>query len=123
MLGGVCTVKTAGALVAFPRKLYANSWYWFPDCACAKFVIVSDGVADPLTLPPSVRFANIDPPLGSTCHCSVGAGLPLAAPVNVVVVPASFVRASGVSVIAGAEFTVSETALLVTVPPEFVITS
>jgi len=122
MLGGVCTVKFADALVALPRKLNANNWYWFPDCACVKFAIVSDGVADPLTVPPSVRFEKLNPPFVDTCHCSVGAGFPLAAPENVVVCPASFVRASGVSVIAGAAFTVSETAPLVTVPPEFVTT-
>jgi hypothetical protein len=60
------------------------------------------------------------PPSTESCHCSVAAGFPLAAPVNVVVVPASFVRASGVSVIVGAAFTVSEPALLVVVPPELI---
>jgi hypothetical protein len=31
MPGGVCTVKTAAVLFTVPRKLYASSWYSFPD--------------------------------------------------------------------------------------------
>ena len=37
----------------------------------------------PEMLPPLLRFEKEPPPLVLTCHCTVGAGVPLAAAVNV----------------------------------------
>ena len=48
-------------------------------------------------------FVNA-PPAVLTCHCTVGAGFPVAAAVNVAVAPAATVTFAGLIVIAGAVF-------------------
>jgi hypothetical protein len=83
-------------------------------------MIVSDDVVEPEILPPSVVLLQLVPPFVENCHCNDGVGLPVAAPVNVVVVPTSFVRDSGLNVITGAEFTASEPPLLAVVVPELI---
>jgi len=48
-------------------------------------------------------FVNVAPPLVLTCHCTVGAGWPEAAALNVAAVPAATVTLIGLVVITGAE--------------------
>src|SRR2546428_669835 len=50
---------------------------------------------------------NVMPPSVESCHCTVGAGEPLAAAVKVAAVPLQTVCEAGGVVIAGAGFTVS----------------
>jgi hypothetical protein len=69
------------------------------------------------------KFVNVAPPLVLTCHCAVGAGVPLAAAVNVALAPARTVTFTGLVVIAGAELTVSSAGTLVTLFVEFVKTA
>jgi hypothetical protein len=48
-------------------------------------------------------FVNVAPPLVLTCHCTVGAGWPEAAALNVAAAPAVTVTLIGLVVITGAE--------------------
>ena len=68
-------------------------------------------------------FVNDVPPFVLTCHCTVGAGDPVAAAVKVAVTPASTDTLVGFVVIAGSVFTVSVAAVVVAVPCEFVKTA
>ena len=66
---------------------------------------------------------NVAPPSVLTSHCTVAAGLPLAAAVNVTLLPALIVCDVGLVVTAGAAATVNITALLVAVPALLVKTA
>src|ERR1051326_6489017 len=57
-------------------------------------------------------------PLAFTCHCTVGAGVPVAAAVKVTVWPALSVWSAGLVVTLGGELTVSWAALLVRLTPQ-----
>ena len=59
-------------------------------------------------------------PFVLTCHCTVGLGVPLAAAVNVAVLPAVTVWSPGCVVTAGAVARVSVAELVVVVPAMFV---
>src|SRR5206468_1373902 len=63
------------------------------------------------------------PPSVLTCHCTVGVGLPLAADVNVAVLPAHTVWGVGWVVTDGGTFTVRVAAVVVAVPQVFVNTA
>jgi hypothetical protein len=119
MLTGVFTVRIAAVLFAVPTKFTAVSRNSFPDIACVMFVTVSDGVVLPLNTAPSVVLLNVTPSV-EICHCKVGIGLPLAAPLKVVDCPTTRVRLVGCNVIAGPAFTVSDPAELATVEAAFV---
>ncbi len=66
---------------------------------------------------------NVAPPLMLTCHCTLGAGVPLAAAVNVAVWPWLTVRFVGFVVTAGATLTVRVAAFDVAVLTTFVNTA
>ena len=56
--------------------------YWNAGVATVGLLIVKVPVVAPEMLPPLLRFEKEPPPLVLTCHCTVGAGLPLAAAVK-----------------------------------------
>ena len=62
-------------------------------------------------------------PLLLTCHCTVGLGVPLAAAVNVAVLPIATTWLLGCVVTTGATFTVSVAAVVVAEPTKFVNTA
>jgi hypothetical protein len=57
--------------------------YWLPLIATVGLLITNVPVVAPEMLPPLLRFEKEPPPLVLTCHCTVGAGVPLVAAVNV----------------------------------------
>ena len=63
------------------------------------------------------------PPLVLTCHCTVGAGVPVAAAVKVTGWPAVTVWLIGLVVTTGAALTVSVAAVVVAVPTLLVKTA
>ena len=79
--GAKFTVNVAAVVVAVPVESVNTAWYLLPFCAAVTAVSVSVVEVAPLI------FVNA-PPLTLTCHCTVGAGVPLAAAVNVVLLPA-----------------------------------
>ena len=95
--GGALTVNVAGLDVAEPTELVNTAWYLLPlSEAVGVKVYVSDVPPVPDTL------LNVDPPAGSTCHWTVGAGLPVAAAVKLTWLPAVAVCDDGWVVTAGA---------------------
>src|SRR3569623_157785 len=74
------TVIAAAVVVAVPQEFVNTARYWLPFCAVA---VVNDKVVDvaPLIL------LNVAPPSVLNCHCTVGAGGPLAAAVKVTLLP------------------------------------
>lgn len=68
-------------------------------------------------------FVNDVPPFVLTCHCTVGAGDPVAAAVKVAVAPANTDTFVGFVVITGRVFTVSVAAVVVADPWVFVNTA
>src|SRR6266481_3993468 len=66
---------------------------------------------------------KVPPPSVLTCHCTVGAGKPLAAVVNVAVLPAHAVWGAGWAVTDGGTFTVRVAAVVVAGPQVFVNTA
>jgi hypothetical protein len=117
--GAVFTVSVAAVLVAVPSVLIASARYWLPDIAPVVPLTVKVAVAEPDTPLPSVKFPKLVPPFVETCHWNAGAGLPLAATVNVAAVPAVTVWFTGgvaITGAAGAALTVSVAAVLVAVP-------
>ncbi len=52
-------------------------------------------------------FVKLLPPLRLTCHCTLGAGVPLAAAAKETALPAHTAAPTGLAVTAGAELTVT----------------
>ena len=71
---------------------------------------------------PGISFQVFEPEVFS-CHCTVGLGVPLAAAVNVAVLPEFTVWPVGCVVTTGSVFTVRVAGLVVTVPAMFVNTA
>src|SRR5215831_6025785 len=98
MTGGEQVVSVAAVVVAVPQLLVNTARYLFPltagETATVKEVLLAPGMS-----------LNVAPPLVLTCHCTVGAGLPLAAAVNVTL-PLFADCETGLSVTTGAVFTV-----------------
>jgi hypothetical protein len=99
--GGGTTPNAAAVVVALPTVFVKTARYLFPLCAAVTAVEVN--VAD--VAPPTLL--NVTPLSVLTCHCTVGAGLPLAAAVKLALLPAVTVWFAGFIVIAGPWFTVS----------------
>jgi len=76
---GATTVKVAAVVAAVPTELVKTAWYLFPFCAKAALKVSVVEVAPG-------RLLKAPPPT-LTCHCTVGAGVPLAAAVKVAVPP------------------------------------
>ena len=79
-MGAKFTVRVAAVVVTLPDALVNTAWYWFPLMDAVVLVIVSVAELAPAT---SLNA----PPFVLTCHCTVGAGLPLAAAVKLAVCP------------------------------------
>jgi hypothetical protein len=110
------TVKVAAAVAVAPHEFVKTPRYWFPFCPAVAVKLRVVEVA-PGTL------LKVAPPSVLTCHCTVGAGVPLAAAVNVAVWVAKTVRFAGLAVTAGPTLTVRVAALEVAVPAAFVNTA
>lgn len=78
------TVSVAAVLVAVPTVFVNTARYWLPfwDAVVVKVRVVE---VAPVTL------LNVAPPSVLVCHCTVGAGFPLAAAVKLTFVPAATV--------------------------------
>ena len=78
------TVRVAALVVATPDTLLKTARYWRPLSAGAGVNAYAVDVA-PGTL------LNVDPPAVLDCHCTVGAGVPLAVAVKLTVSPTTTV--------------------------------
>ena len=94
------TVSVAAVVVAVPAELVNTARYWLPFC---DKVVVKLRVVEvaPETL------LNVAPLSVLACHCTVGAGEPVAAAVKVAVWPAATVWLAGCRVIVGYGFVTS----------------
>src|SRR5439155_24526588 len=111
---GQVTVSVAALLLAVPQALVNTARYWLPLCeSCAvkvRLVFVSPTM-------------SVKPEPVLTCHCTVGAGVPLAAAVKVTLLPACTLWVSGWVVTTGVVLTVSVAAVVVAVPQALVKTA
>ena len=84
-VGALFTLRRAVAVVAELQLFVNTALYRFPFCEAR--TEATDRVVEvaPLTL------LKVAPPSVLICHCTVGAGVPLAAAVNVAVLPAQTV--------------------------------
>ena len=82
---------------------------------------VVKGIFSVVDVPPDTLVKA--PPLALTCHCTVGAGVPEAAAVNIAGAPAATVTFAGFVVIAGAVFTVKVAGVVVALPDAFMNTA
>ncbi len=103
--GAESTVSVAAVVVAEPKLLVKTARYSLPLWPAVVTMLSVVDVA-PATL------AKVEPPFVLTCHCTVGAGVPLAAAVNVAVWPALTASLTGFVVTTGAESTVIEVAFV-----------
>ena len=107
------TVSSAAFVVALPAELVAMTRYCLPLSVVAVAGVVYVAAVAPAML------AQVAPLSLDSCHCKLGVGTPLAATVKVAAAGAVTVCAVGCVVMAGAcdaGFTLSVTALLVTLP-------
>ena len=111
------TVSVAAVVLLTPVMLVKTARNWLPLCAMVAF----ERVSVVLVAPP--MSANVAPPLVLNCHCTVGAGLPLAAAVKLAFDPAITVWLAGFCVTSGPTLTVSVAAVVVAVPTELVKTA
>ena len=95
------TVNTAALLLAFPQLFVKLARYCLPLS-----LVVSDGMVNVELVAPEI-LVKLVPLFVLTCHCTVGAGVPLAVAIKVAVPPTATVCASGCLVIAGGVFTLS----------------
>jgi hypothetical protein len=116
IIGATSTISVAVAVVALLTEFVNTALYWFPVISVVAARVSVGDVAP-------VKFANVIPPLVLTCHCTVGAGAPVAAAVNVAFTPAMAVMFAGFVVTAGAKVIVNVAAEVVAVPIEFVNTA
>ena len=110
--GFVVTVRVAAVVVAGGLHVFVNTArYCFPLSAIVavkvSIVEVSPGMSEK------------EPPL-DTCHCTVGAGLPLEAALKLTIVPSQTVCVAGLLVTTGAVLTVRVAAVVAAVPQLFV---
>src|SRR5262245_31928745 len=98
MTGGLQVVSVAAVVVAVPQLFVKTARYLLPLTAGVT-VTVNEVLVSPGML------LKMEPPSVLTCHCTVGAGLPFAAAVNVTV-PLFADCETGFSVTTGAVFTV-----------------
>src|SRR2546422_889009 len=113
---GVLTVKMAAVVVAVPQEFVKAARYrdpfWLAAAVKLRVVAVAPGMS-----------VKVPPPSVLSCHCTVGAGRPLAADVNVAVLPAHAVWGVGWAVTDGGTFTVRVAAVVVAGPQVFVNTA
>jgi hypothetical protein len=83
--GPPVTVSVAAFELTLPTELVNTARYWYPFCGNVTPGSVSVVDVAPLTL------LNVAPLSVLTCHCTVGAGFPLAEAMKVAVPPAATV--------------------------------
>src|SRR5579883_2546006 len=103
-------VRVAALVVALPTLLVKTASYSLPFIEAVTLESVNVVEVAPLI------FVKVMPPSVLTSHCTVGAGLPLAAAVKVAFWPAFTVWLLGLVVTDGAKSTVSVAALVVALP-------
>ena len=108
------TLRVAAAVFVLPQSFEKTARYVLPFCA---LVAVNDSV---VFVAPGMLL-NPLPEL--TCHCTVGAGDPLAAAVNVAVPPSHTSTLTGLVSTDGPVLTVNVAAAEVSLPPAFVNTA
>src|SRR5207244_2286903 len=97
--GAVFTVKLAAEVAALLQPLLNTARYCWPLSPAA-------GLRVRVGLVAPARLLKLLPPSVLTCHCTVGAGVPLAAAVKVALLPAHTVWPVGWVVMPGAALTV-----------------
>jgi hypothetical protein len=85
IVGPPVTVRVAAFELTLPAELVNTARYWYPFCRNVTPGSVSVVDVAPLTL------LNVAPLSVLTCHCTVGAGFPLAEAMKVAVPPAATV--------------------------------
>jgi hypothetical protein len=113
---GARTVNVAAVVDVLPAAFVKTALYRFPFC---------DAVVAKLnvTMVAPAKLVNVTPAFVLTCHCTVGAGDPVAAAVKVAMAPANTDTFVGFVVITGRVFTVSVAAVVVADPCVFVKTA
>src|SRR3954471_6787638 len=94
--GAARTVSVASVVVAVPLVLVNTARYFLPLSAV-------DAANESMVPVWPLRLVNVAPPLVLTCHCTVGAGVPLALAWNVAAPPAVVNTSDGFSVTDGGE--------------------
>ncbi len=89
------TVSVAAALSAVPRMLVATARYCLPFGLVGTEAVISVPVVTPLYGDVSDRFAHPWGGIASTCHWTVGAGVPVAAAEKVAVLPGATLTETG----------------------------
>jgi hypothetical protein len=115
--GATLTVSVAAVVVAVPDALVNTAWNIVPFWPASTLGTVNVVVVAPATL------LKVAPPSVLDCHCTVGAGKPLAPAVNTAVPPVFTVTSVGFVVITGLAVTVSVAADEVAVPELLVNTA
>ena len=106
--GAVPTVSVAAVVVAVPTLFMKTARNWLP---VSPLVVVSLYV---VLVAPSM-LVQLPAPL-FTCHCTDGAGLPVAAAVNSTVLPTVTACVTGLVTTLGASFTVTKAAVVIASP-------
>ena len=120
-------LRLATPLVAVPAVFVATSWKRSPAIPAVTPATLNMPVVVPLYGATSLTFDQLPAPPTWTCHCSVGVGDPVAAPLNVAVAPTATTVLPGFSRIVGAYASIpanglSVAGLLIAVPTGFVAT-
>ena len=106
---GAWTTVSVAAVVVADREisvtLVKTARYSLPFSPAFAVTESAEFVAPPM-------LVNVVPPSVDRCHCTVGAGNPLAAALKVAVAPAFTVRSLGLAVMTGARWTVIGTVKL-----------
>src|ERR1041385_939564 len=115
-VAGALTVSVAAVVVELPQELVKTARYWLPLSDAAVVKVSEVDVAPAMLL-------KVPPPLVETCHCTVAAGVAVAAAVKVTGCPAQMVCEAGLVVTAGGTLTVSVAAVVCAVPSGLVKTA
>src|SRR5207253_1989426 len=111
IVGEAFTVSVAAVVgMLLPHRFENRARYWLLVCAATVAKLSVAFVAPEIS-------ANVDPPCMLTCHCTVGAGLPVAEAENDALDPSHFVSLDGLLEIVGAVFTVNVAAAVATLLP------
>src|SRR5687767_8288772 len=114
--GAAPSGSVAAVVAAVLHTLVKTARYCLPLSAATVVKLYVVFVAPPISL-------KFNPPSVESCHCTVGAGEPLAAAVKVAIAPSQTVLLFGFVVTAGGVLTVSVAAVVVAVPHELVNTA
>src|SRR5579871_4039614 len=94
-MGEVATVNVAGVVVAVPAEFMKTAWYSLPFWPAFAVRVRVVEIA-------FVMLLKVFPPSVLTCHCTLGAGMPMAAATRETLLPAPTTWFVGLLVTAGA---------------------